>query len=60
VQSLIKAGLAGEYRLLVCPIVLAGGRPLFHEAPSITMELINVNRLDRGAVALRYVPLKAK
>lgn len=56
VQSLIKAGLVDEYRLLVCPIVLDGGRPLFNEAPSITMTLVNVNTLDRGAVALRYVP----
>lgn len=59
VQSLIKAGLADEYRLVVCPVVLGGGRPLFNESPSITMTLINVNTLDRGAVALRYVPLTA-
>src|SRR5688572_5541408 len=38
------------------PIVVGGGRPLFNEAPSITMTLVNVNTLDRGAVALRYVP----
>ena len=55
VQSLIKAGLVDEYRLVVCPVVLGGGRPLFHECPSITMTLIDVNTLDRGAVALRYM-----
>ena len=59
VQSLIKAGLVDEYRLVVCPVVLEGGRPLFEESPSIMMTLINVNPLDRGAVALRYVPLMA-
>ena len=59
VQSLIKAGLVDEYRLVVCPVVLGGGRPLFDDASSIMMTLINVNPLDRGAVALRYVPLTA-
>ena len=56
VRSLIKAGLVDEYRLVVCPVVLGGGTPLFNESPSITMTLITVNTLDRGAVALRYVP----
>jgi len=55
VQSLIKAGLVDEYRLVVCPVVLGGGRPLFHDRTSIAMTLINVNTLDRGAVALRYL-----
>jgi dihydrofolate reductase len=59
VQSLIKAGLVDEYRLVVCPVVLEGGRPLFDQSPSIMMTPINVNPLDRGAVALRYVPLTA-
>jgi dihydrofolate reductase len=56
VRSLIKAGLVDEYRLVVCPVVLGDGRPLFNEAPAITMTLVNVNTLDRGALALRYVP----
>jgi dihydrofolate reductase len=55
-QSLIKEGLIDEYRLVVCPIVLGTGRPLFGDnGASIKITLRNAKMLDRGAVSLRYV-----
>src|SRR5206468_10618988 len=53
-QSLTQAGLIDEYHLVVCPVVLGGGRPLFREDMSLNMQLLNATTLDRGAVYLRY------
>lgn len=54
VRSLITGGLVDEYRLIVCPVVLGGGRPLFDDGPSLTMTLVSARTLDLGAVALTY------
>ena len=53
-QQLMKAGLVDEYRLVVCPVVLGEGRPLFPDRISIDMALTTVRPLDRGAVYLKY------
>jgi dihydrofolate reductase len=54
-QSLIDDKLVDEYQLIVCPIVLAGGRPLFHDrSSSIGMKLVKTQAFDRGAVLLAY------
>ena len=56
-QALHRAALIDEYRLIVCPVVLGRGRPLFEESDrSVWMESTHVNRLERGAVSHVYVP----
>jgi dihydrofolate reductase len=55
-QQLMKAGLVDEYRLVVCPVVLGGGRPLFAEKTPIDLKLVEATPLDRGAVLLTYRP----
>jgi dihydrofolate reductase len=54
-QSLINHDLMDEYRLVVCPIVLQSGMPLFSDTTtSMNMKLLNARTFDHGAVALEY------
>jgi dihydrofolate reductase len=56
-QDLMKAGLIDEYRLVVCPVVLGAGRPLFGEGvASLGLTLEHATPQQRGAVTLQYVP----
>ena len=53
VQSLMKADLIDQYQLVVCPVVLGGGTPLFGDATP-KLELQQTTPFDRGEVALKY------
>lgn len=53
-QSLVSAALVDEFRLVVCPVVLASGRPLFSGSATPDLDLVDAKKLDRGAVSLRY------
>ena len=52
-QSLMKASLIDEYRLVVCPLTLGGGRPLFANT-NTSLKLVEAHAHDRGAVSLVY------
>lgn len=54
-QSLMAERMIDEYRIVLCPIVLGSGRPLFPDnAGPIPMKLISASTLERGAVPLSY------
>jgi dihydrofolate reductase len=54
-QSLTNEGLIDEYQLIVCPVVLGGGKPLFRDTvDSFDVKLLNTKSFDRGAVLLAY------
>ena len=55
-QSLSAQGLIDEYRLIVNPVVLGGGLPLFKEP--INLRLLDSKTFGTGAVVLVYEPAK--
>ncbi len=55
VQTLTRAGLVDEYRLLVYPVVLGAGRRLFETEPA-TLDLVEARPVGSGVTALVYRP----
>jgi dihydrofolate reductase len=56
-QTLMAHDLVDEYRLMVHPIVLGGGKKLFREGTdATTMHLIDVRASSSGLVLLTYRP----
>ena len=54
-QSIINEGLIDEYRLVICPVVLGSGKPLFlDKVDSFELKLIDAKTFDHGAVQLKY------
>lgn len=57
-QSLIKEGLVDEYRLLVHPVALGKGLPLFGTLPKpLNLALLRTTVFKSGAVAKIYQPM---
>ncbi|HEX3054071.1 MAG TPA: dihydrofolate reductase family protein [Aggregatilineaceae bacterium] len=59
VQSLLEADLIDEFELMLCPVVLGTGKPLFKEGTSTrTMKVIEVKSFDTGMTVFRLQPEK--
>jgi len=57
VRSLMATDLIDEYRLLVQPMMMRGGKHLFtEELPSTRLKLVEATPLSKGVVALTYQP----
>lgn len=55
--SLAVAGLVDEFRILVNPLALASGRPLFAGlTQDLALRLVGTRTFGNGNVLLRYVP----
>jgi dihydrofolate reductase len=53
----VAAGILDELRIMVCPIVLGSGRPLFEDLKDrIPLTLLRFRQFDSGNVLLTYRP----
>lgn len=56
--SLIKMGLIDEFRIMVNPVVIGNGTPLFHGIQEkFKLKLLNTRTFNSGNVLLTYQPL---
>ena len=58
VQALTNHGLVDEYRLLVNPIILGSGRPMFKDVKEIKLKLLKTRSFRNGNILLYYEPIK--
>ena len=58
-RSLVNAGVVDEFRLLVHPVILGKGLPIFSELTApLRLELVSVSAFPAGAVAKVYRPFR--
>ena len=56
-STLMRLGLIDEYRILVTPVVLGSGTPMFKNVRGrIPLKLIKAAKWSSGIVALYYEP----
>jgi dihydrofolate reductase len=54
-STLVRLGLIDEYRVLVTPVILGAGTPMFKDIEStFSLKLLNAMTWSSGTVALRY------
>ena len=57
VRTLTNLGLIDEYQLLVHPVILGGGKPLFQDLKEqVKLKLVNTKTHPSGVVVLMYQP----
>jgi len=54
VHGFVELGLIDEFRILVHPVTLGRGTPLFHDKAKLDLELLESKAFDSGAVYVRY------
>jgi dihydrofolate reductase len=57
IQTLTNHGLIDEYQVLVHPLIVGGGKPLFHNIRhQVKLKLVNTKTHPSGVVVLSYEP----
>lgn len=54
VHGFVELGLIDEFRILVHPVTLGGGTPLFHGKAKLDLKLLESKAFESGAVYVRY------
>lgn len=54
VHGFVDLGLIDEFRILVHPLTLGRGTPLFHDKAKLDLKLLESKAFDSGAVYVRY------
>jgi dihydrofolate reductase len=54
VHGFVELGLIDEFRILVHPVTLGRGTPLFHDKAKLDLELLESKAFDSGAVYVSY------
>jgi dihydrofolate reductase len=58
VSALMQLGLIDEYRAIISPVILGGGKPQFTgDLDRKTLKLTDLKRLSSGVVILYYQPI---
>jgi dihydrofolate reductase len=55
-DALTSLGAVDEFHLLVHPIVLGAGKPMFDKARPVTLELLSAEPFESGVVLMKYRP----
>ena len=50
----IRAGLVDEFQMIVCPVVVGGGKRFFPDGVRLDLALVEERRFGNGMVVLRY------
>jgi dihydrofolate reductase len=50
----IRGGLVDEFQMIVCPVVVGGGKRFFPDGVRLNLELVEERRFGNGVVVLRY------
>ena len=50
----IRAGLVDEFQMIVCPVVVGGGKRFFPDGVRLDLTLVDQRRFGNGVVVLRY------
>lgn len=56
IDALLRLNLVDEFHLLVHPIVLGKGKPLFDKARPVALELLSAEPFKSGVVLMKYRP----
>ncbi|XXX77505.1 dihydrofolate reductase family protein [Sorangium sp. So ce134] len=50
----MRAGLVDEFQMIVCPLIVGGGKRFFPDGARLDLELLEERRFRNGVVVLRY------
>jgi dihydrofolate reductase len=50
----LRAGLVDEFQMIVCPVIVGGGKRFFPDSVRLDLELVDERRFRNGVLILRY------